>query len=85
MVHTALNGHMLSFLLGKYIRMSRLNCIVDVGLIFKIFYLFIHERHTERGRDISRGGSRLLAGSPMQDLIPGPRDHVLSGRQMLNR
>ena len=29
---------------------------------FKI--LFIHERHTERGRDIGRGKSRLHAGSP---------------------
>ena len=37
-------------------------------VFFKDFiYLFIHERHTERGRDIGRGRSRLLAGSPMQD------------------
>ena len=27
--------------------------------IFLRFYLFIHERHTERGRDIGRGRSRL--------------------------
>ena len=27
--------------------------------------LFIHERHTERGRGIGRGGSRLPTGSPM--------------------
>ena len=26
---------------------------------FLIFYLFIHERHTERSRDIGRGRSRL--------------------------
>ena len=77
-MHTALNGHMLSFLLGKYIRMSRLNCIVDVGLIFKIFSLFIYERHTERGRDIGRGGSRLPVGSPMWDSIPGPQGYNLS-------
>ena len=31
--------------------------------------LFIHESHGERGRDIGRGRSRLMAGSPMQDLI----------------
>ena len=31
-----------------------------------------------------RGRSRLHAGSPMQDSIPGPRDHNLSCRQMLN-
>ena len=48
--------------------------------------MFIHEtqrekqreRERERGRDTGRGISRLHAGSPMQDLIPGPRDHNLS-------
>ena len=43
---------------------------------FKI--LFIHERHTERGRDIGRGRSRLPVGSPMPDLIPEPQDDALS-------
>ena len=38
----------------------------------------------ERGRDMGRGKSRLPAGSPMRDSIPGPRDHDLSQRQMLN-
>ena len=46
--------------------------------------LFIHERHTERGSDTGRGRSRLHAGSPMQDSIPGPRGDVLSWRQTLN-
>ena len=55
------------------------------SLFLKRFYLFIHERHTERGRDTGRGRSRLHAGSPMQDSIPGPRDHALSQRQMLSR
>ena len=50
--------------------------------LFKIS--FMHKRHTERGRDIDRGRSRLPMGSPMQDLIPGPRDHHLSQRQILN-
>ena len=54
-------------------------------LLKKIFYLFIHERHRERGRNIGRGRSRLPAGSPMRDSIPGPRDHDLSQRQTLNR
>ena len=36
------------------------------------FYLFIHKRHTERGRDISRERSRLLIGSPMRDSILDP-------------
>ena len=47
----------------------------------KRFYLFIHKRHTERGRDIGREKNRLLARSPMQDSIPGPRDHDLSQGQ----
>ena len=32
-------------------------------------------RDTERGRAIGRGRSRLLTGSPMWDLIPGPGSH----------
>ena len=44
----------------------------------KRLYLFIHETQKERGRDLGRGRSRLLAGSPMQDCIPGPQDHTLS-------
>ena len=49
--------------------------------LFKIS--FIHERHKERGRDIGRGRSRLPAGNPIQDWIPGPWDHTLSRRQTL--
>ena len=48
---------------------------------FLIFYVFIHEGHTERGRDIRRGRSRFSAGSVMRDLMPGPQDHDLSPRQ----
>ena len=46
--------------------------------LFKRFYLFIHERHRERGRDIGRSRSRLHAGSLMQDLIPRPWDQDLN-------
>ena len=52
---------------------------------FLRFYLFIHERHTERGRNIGRERSRIPTGSLMQDLIPGTWDHVLNQRQMLNQ
>ena len=38
----------------------------------------------DTGRDMDRGRSRLPVGSPMQDSIPGPHDHNLSQRQMLN-
>ena len=48
---------------------------------FERFYFFIHERHTERGRDIGRGRSRLPMGSPVWDSIPGPQDHALNQRQ----
>ena len=41
-------------------------------LNFFLKILFIHGRHTERGRDIGRGRSRLLTGGPVQNSIPGP-------------
>ena len=46
-------------------------------------YLFTKDIQ-ERGRDIGRGRSRLCAGSPMWNSIPGPGDHALSQRQVLN-
>ena len=51
---------------------------------FLRFCLFIHERHRKRGRDIGRGRCRLPVGSPTWNSIPGPQDHNLSPRQMLN-
>ena len=49
-------------------------------------YLFIYslKRHRLRGRDTGRGRNSLLVGSLIRDLIPGPQDHDLSQRQMLN-
>ena len=45
--------------------------IFNLISIFKDFiYLFMSD--TERGRDTGRGRSRLPAGSPMWDSIPGP-------------
>ena len=43
-----------------------------LGLFILRFYLFIHERHRERGRDTVRGRGRLLKKGPMWDSIPGP-------------
>ena len=45
---------------------------------FKILYYFFMKDTEKRGRDIGRRRSRLPAGSPMWDFIPGPRDHDLS-------
>ena len=42
-------------------------------IFFLRFYLFIHERHTGRGRDIGRGRNRLLVGSLMWDSLQSPR------------
>ena len=51
----------------------------------KILFIYLFMRHTEKGRDTGRGRSRLLAGSPMWNLIPGPQGHALGRRQMLTR
>ena len=51
---------------------------------FLRFYLVIHERHRERGRDIGRGRSRFPTGSQTQDSIPGPWNHNPRQRQTLN-
>ena len=45
---------------------------------------FIYSWDTQRGRDTSRGRSRLPVVSSTQDLNPGPRDHALSQRQTFN-
>ena len=42
------------------------------------------EGERERGRDTGRGRSRLHAGSPTWDSIPGLQDHALGQRQVLN-
>ena len=49
-------------------------CFPSFAVFFFLrFYLFIHERHRKRGRDICRGKSRTP-----------PQDHDLSQREMLN-
>ena len=54
------------------------------NLIYFFKILFIYSWQTHRKRQRHRGRSRLHAGSPMWDSIPGPQDHALSQRQMLN-
>ena len=59
------------------------NTIVQ-NLFFNVFfniYLFIYDRERDRGG----GRSRLHAGSPMRDSIPGLQDRALGQRQAPNR
>ena len=44
--------------------------IFDIDLFFLIFYLFIHERLTERGRDTGRGRNRLPTDVGFHPKIP---------------
>ena len=44
----------------------------------------MRDTERERGRDPGRGRSRLHAGSPTWDSIPGPWGHDLRQRPMLN-
>ena len=44
----------------------------------------MRDTHRERGRDTGRGRSRLHAGSPMWDSIPGLQDRALGQRQAPN-
>ena len=60
--------------LGKLFKSQNLNNIFKKDL-------FIHETERERGRDTGRGRSRLHAGSPMWDSIPGSRGHALGQRR----
>ena len=48
-------------------------------------YLFMRDTERARGRDTGRGRSRLQAGSPMRDSIPGPQNHIPGQRQAPNR
>ena len=52
---------------------------IHILVFFKDFiYLFMRDTQREASRDIGRWRSRLHAGSPMWDTIPGPWDHALS-------
>ena len=70
--------------MGNLSSLKRLPCNERYVFVFSSFYLFIHDRHTERGRDIGRGRSRPPVGSPMRDSMPGPWNDDMSRRQMLN-
>ena len=55
-----------------------------LSLLIILYLAMVVIRDTKRGRDTGRGRSRLHAGSPIWDSIPGPEGHALSQRQTLN-
>ena len=69
-----------NFLRSSYMLILGHKILLSWSLILPILFvkiLFIHERHTERGRDTSRGRSRLQAQpstSPPKGLISRPWD-----------
>ena len=50
-------------------------------MFLKILFIYSWETQRERGRDTGRGRSRLHAGSPMWDWIPGLQDLSLWATQ----
>ena len=65
-------------IIREYYRLGGLNN----RKFFSLFYLFM--RDTQSVRDMDRGRSRLPVEILMWDSVPGPWDHDLSRRQMLN-
>ena len=55
----------------------RLNLEDFLKIIFKKDFIYLFMIEKERGRDTGRGNSRLHAGSPTWDSIPGLQDHTL--------
>ena len=63
----------------KWLNFGSISLPPFLKIVFLLrFYLFVRDRERRRGR------SRLPTWSPMWDSIPGPWDHNLSQRQMLN-
>ena len=79
-------GHMFGgCLLTCIMRGIEIREVSKGNIFFKdCIYLFIHERHRVRGRDIGRRRNKIPMGGLMWDLILGPWDHDLSQRQILN-
>ena len=66
--------------LDKHVKMVWVTRIEETkGRTLKkdFIYLFMRDIEREGGRDTGRERSRLHAGSPMRDSIPGLQDHAL--------
>ena len=64
--------------------LRQLVSVIAVKLFLFLFWRFYLFRR-QRGEDPGRGKSRLHAGSPTRDLIPGLQDQALGQRQAPNR
>ena len=81
-----LNLICLFFRISLYISIPRMFEFRGPKAIFflkKILFIYSCVRERER-QSTGRGRSRLHAGSPMWDSIPGLQDHALGRRQALN-
>ena len=79
---TPIPRQILIYFLWILIRLHFLGLLV---CLFLRFYLFIHERQRERGRDLgAEGEAGSTQGAQCGIPIPGFQDHALSRRQTLN-
>ena len=60
-----------------------ISLLTSLNIFFKILFIYSWETKKERGRDTGRERSRLHAGSPIWDSIPGLQDHAPGQRQVL--
>ena len=51
---------------------------IFIYLFIYLDFIYLFMRDTHRGTDTGRGRSRLHAGNPTRDLIPGLQDHALA-------
>ena len=52
--------------------------LIRLSRSYGMMHINLAQRERERGRDTSRGRSRLQAGRPTWDSIPGLQDHALN-------
>ena len=80
------SGHSLSLKTNKETKKINIYKKKSVTSFFLKIYWFIHERHTERGRDTGRGRRSLLAGAQWgtQSRTPGSWPELKAAAQPLS-